>query len=481
MRIAYIDAFAGVSGDMLLGAFIQAGAPVDVLRDTLRRLSLGATLQYEETDRSGISAIKANILVGDVPAEIAGRRSAGADYIAGDNAGGQSHANGAAAGDDGHDHDHHHSPDHEHGHAHSHAHAHEHTHAHTHEPARESAYIQRGASEPTHSHGRAAEPERTLGDIQAIIAAAKLPARVAKLALETFDLLAAAESKVHRVPVEKIHFHEVGAVDAIADIVLAAAAADALAIEAWYCSPLNVGGGSVQCAHGRFPVPAPAVAELLRGVPTYSSGIQMELVTPTGAALVRAFPCAFGSAPHLRVRDIGYGAGTRNPSGFANVLRLSIGDLVDDNIAADDTVLVLEAAVDDLNPQVLAYVTERALKAGALDVMCTPVYMKKGRPGTLLTMLADRAHAKALEELILTETSTLGLRMHEERRVCLSREYTNVKTEWGDVRIKIGHRNGREYNAAPEFEDCRALAEARQVPVKRVLEAALHEYRKERL
>ncbi len=204
----------------------------------------------------------------------------------------------------------------------------------------------------------------------------------------------------------------------------------------------------------------------------------MELVTPTGAALVRALGCTFGSQPPMKIEAIGYGAGTRNPPGFANVLRLSLGESAD-TTAASETVLVLEAAVDDLNPQVIAYVTEQALRLGALDVMCTPVFMKKNRPGTLLTVLAGRDRAVALEQLLLRETSTLGLRIREERRVCLERRHVEVVTAWGPVRVKIGHRDGDEFNAAPEFDDCRTLAEAHAVPVKRVLEAALQAYREQ--
>jgi uncharacterized protein (TIGR00299 family) protein len=406
MRLAYLDAFAGVSGDMLLGAFVHAGVPVKVLQNALLGLDLGATLKIEEVDRSGIHAVKVTVMEGGEVVE-----------------------------------------------------SHHHHHEHKHEK---------------HSHGQA--EHRSLSEIRGLITKADLPERVKELSLRAFELLGAAEAKVHNVPVEKIHFHEVGAVDAIADIVLAASAADFLGIDAWHCSPLNVGGGTVQCAHGRFPVPAPATAELLRGVPTYSSGIEMELVTPTGAALVRALGCEFGAAPRMKVDGIGYGAGSRNPAGFANVLRLSVGESIEKDSAAE-TVLVMEAAVDDLNPQILAYVTERALELGALDVMCTPVFMKKNRPGTLLTVLSDRGHAQALERLLLRETSTLGLRIHEERRVCLERRHVEVRTEWGMVRVKIGHRGDEEFNAAPEFEDCRALAEKNDVPVKRVLEAALQAYR----
>jgi uncharacterized protein (TIGR00299 family) protein len=414
MRLAYLDAFAGISGDMLLGAFLQAGVPADLLRDTLASLKIGAKLEIEQVDRSGIHAVKVHVLSGGKLAE----------------------------------------------HGHHHHHGHDHTHAHDHAP---------------HSHD---DDVRSLATICRLIAEAGLPKPVEVLAKRAFTLLGEAEAKIHHVPVETIHFHEVGAVDAIADIVLAAAAAHSLGVDGWSCSPLNVGGGTVECAHGRFPVPAPATAELLRGAPTYSSGVQMELVTPTGAALVRALGCSFGPTPLMEVEAIGYGAGTRNPPGFANVLRLSLGR-ASEQVASSGTVLVMEFAVDDLNPQVLAYVTEQALKLGAFDVMCTPLFMKKNRPGTLLTVLADRAHAPALEDLLLRETSTLGLRIHEERRVCLERRHVQVTTAWGPVRVKVGHRAGREFNAAPEFDDCRALAEAHAVPVKRVLEAALQAYRKE--
>jgi uncharacterized protein (TIGR00299 family) protein len=401
MRIAYLDAFAGVSGDMLLGAFVQAGASVDLLRETLARLKLGAELRVGDVDRSGIRSVKVDILEGGKVAD----------------------SNGHGAGHHRHDHDH---------------------------------------------------EARSLRTIRELIGAAELPPPVRALALRAFEILGAAEAKIHNVPIDSIHFHEVGAVDAIADIVLAATAAGELGIDSWVCSPLNVGGGSVECAHGRFPVPAPAVAEILRGAPTYSSGLQAELVTPTGAALVRALDCSFGPSPAMTVRAIGYGAGSRNPPGFANVLRISIGESA---AGESPSVLVLEAAVDDLNPQVIAYVTERALQLGALDVMCTPVFMKKNRPGTLITILSEPARASDLQELLLRETSTLGLRVREEKRICLERRHVSVATPWGAVRVKVGHRNESEFNAAPEFEDCRVLAEKSRVPVKRVMEAALQAYR----
>jgi pyridinium-3,5-bisthiocarboxylic acid mononucleotide nickel chelatase len=400
MRLAYLEAFSGISGDMLLGAFIHAGVSSEMFHETTAALKVGATLDIQEVDRSGIQAIKVNVLVDGKPA----------------------------------------------------------------------------TADSAHRHGHGHEA-RSLNKIRALINEASLPKPVQATAISAFELLGASEAKIHNVPIESIHFHEVGAVDAIIDVVLTATAAHALQIDEWHCSPLNVGGGTLQCAHGRFPVPAPATADLLRGAPTYSSGNEGELVTPTGAALVRALDCLFGPWPAMRVESIGYGAGTRNPSGFANVLRLSIGAAHHEADSSSKTVTVLETALDDLNPQVIAYVTEQALRLGALDVMCTPVQMKKNRPGTLLTILSDRKNVPGLEEFIFRETSTLGLRVREELRCSLERRHVPVVTEWGVIRIKAGFWKGQEVNAAPEFEDCRQVAEARAVPVKRVLETALQAYR----
>jgi pyridinium-3,5-bisthiocarboxylic acid mononucleotide nickel chelatase len=422
MRIAYLDCFAGISGDMFLGALIDAGVDPKVLHETVAALNLNATLKIEKVDRSGISSTKVHVYEGDRPAEKT--------------------------------HTHH---DHPHEHTHSHTHDHDHSHTHNHEPER------------THSHTHG----RSLTVIRNLINAANLAPAVKQTAIQTFELLGASEAKIHNVPIEKIHFHEVGAVDAIVDIVAASTGIHALSIDKWHCSPLNVGGGMVDCAHGRFPVPAPATADLLRGFPTYSAHIEKELLTPTGAALIRALAPTFGPQPAMRIQHIGYGAGTRNPKDFPNVLRLSLGDTAD---ATHSAVAVLETAIDDLSPQILAHVTERALALGALDVMSTAVQMKKGRLGTLLTILADDATVPALENLLLRETSTLGVRIHHERRSCLDRTHTTVTTPYGDIRIKIGSRNNETYNAAPEFEDCRAAAAKHNVPVKQVQQAAIAAY-----
>lgn len=470
MRIAYLDCFAGISGDMFLGALIDAGVPLQVLQDATTALGLGATLKVETVDRSGISCTKVNVYDGDSLAE-AGSHS-------------HDHASGVTEQQPQRDAAYSQQIKTQHLHKGGHAHTHEHTHSHE-EHSHEEL--------PTHTHVHG----RSLSAIRVLIQAASLAEPVKQTAIKTFELLGHSEAKIHNVSVEEIHFHEVGAVDAIVDIVAASAGIHHLQIGKWYSSPLNVGGGMVVCAHGTFPVPAPATADLLRGLPTYSAHVQKELVTPTGAALIRALDPAFGQQPAMRVEHIGYGAGTRNPKDFPNVLRLSIGESSDVAVPSlpsldarvqepnhshhhemSESVTILETALDDLSPQVLAYVTETALAKGALDVMLTPVIMKKGRPGTLLTVLCNESDRLAMEHLILSETSTLGVRTRQDRRTSLERSHVTVPTQYGEIRIKVGSRAGEEWNAAPEFEDCRAAALKFNVPVKQVQQAAIAAYRR---
>jgi pyridinium-3,5-bisthiocarboxylic acid mononucleotide nickel chelatase len=439
MRIAYLDCFAGISGDMLLGALIDAGVPSQVLLDAAAALELGATISINKVDRSGISSTKVDVLDHGKPADARTNLS-----------------------DSGHSHKHEHHPGENHkaeqSHSRSDPHDHHHDHSHSHDLP--------------HTHGR------SLSVIRSMIQAANLPEPAKQMAVQAFQLLGMSEAKIHNANIEKIHFHEVGAVDAIVDIVAASAGIHALGVDAWYVSPLNVGGGMVDCAHGRFPVPAPATADLLRDVPTYSAYVQQELVTPTGAALIRTLAPTFGPQPAMRVQQIGYGAGSRDPKGFPNVLRLSIGEAAG---TQHSSVAILETAIDDLSPQILAHVTERALSLGALDVMTTAVNMKKGRLGTLVTILTEDANIPGLEDLLLRETSTLGVRIHHERRSCLDRSHTIVNTPYGDVRIKLGIRSGEILNAAPEFEDCRAAAAQHGIPVKQVQQAAIAAYHSGRI
>jgi pyridinium-3,5-bisthiocarboxylic acid mononucleotide nickel chelatase len=458
MRIAYLDCFAGIAGDMFLGALIDAGVPLKVLQDATAALNIGASLKIEKVDRSGISSTKVHVLEAGHLAEQSQQPLTQ-------------------------------QPEQQHQHKIGHAHTDDHEHAQSDQPVQQT---------PTHDHPHTHAHERSLTTIRTLIQAAPLAAPTKQTAFRVFELLGASEAKIHNIPIDDIHFHEVGAVDAIVDIVAASAGIHHLSIDAWYCSAINVGGGTVVCAHGTFPVPAPATADLLRGLPTYSAHVQQELVTPTGAALIRALDPVFGLQPAMRVDRIGYGAGTRNPKDFPNVVRISIGETSDAAVTAapltnsdataiavhphsksSDSVAVLEAALDDLSPQVLAYVAETALSSGALDVMLTPVIMKKGRPGTLMTILCNPSDSPALEHLILSETSTLGIRIRQDRRSCLDRSYITVATPYGDIRIKIGSQEGKTLNAAPEFEDCRAAAALHHAPVKQVQQAAIAAYLQE--
>ncbi len=318
-------------------------------------------------------------------------------------------------------------------------------------------------------------------EIRELIGRAELPAGAKAIALRAFELLALAEAKVHGVAPEDVHFHEVGAVDTITDIVCAAVGLDSLGVEKWRCSAVNVGSGFVKCAHGTMPVPAPATAELLRGVPVYAAGPQMELTTPTGAAMLRALGCEFEASGAFEASAIGYGAGGRNPDGFANVLRLSVGTGrpggdVGSRGWGSDRVVVLECAVDDATPQVIAHALELAMENGALDAMAAPVTMKKGRLGTLLTVLARPENEETLERLLFRETTTLGIRRREEERVILEREFVTVDTQYGKVRMKLGSAGGEILNAMPEYEDCRRAAREHDVALRAVMEAAVAAY-----
>jgi uncharacterized protein (TIGR00299 family) protein len=317
---------------------------------------------------------------------------------------------------------------------------------------------------------------RSLATILEMIQASRLSDGVKERSSAIFRRLGEAEAYVHDAPLEKIHFHEVGAVDAIVDIVGACVGFEALGIERFACSPLNVGGGTAKMAHGVLPVPAPATARLLLGKPTYSNGVTKELVTPTGAAIVATLCDVFGPQPPMSVNAIGYGAGTADLEGQPNVLRLMTGEAAEKTVPAcgmDETIRVLEANLDDMNPQIYGYFLEKALRAGALDVFATPVQMKKNRPGTLVTVLCKPEEEGKFSEMLFAETTTLGVRGTTATRRILPREWVKVTTAFGDVRIKVARVNGHIRHASPEFDDCRKLAEEKNVPLQRVLEDAL--------
>ncbi|HEX8560121.1 MAG TPA: nickel pincer cofactor biosynthesis protein LarC [Pyrinomonadaceae bacterium] len=397
MRTLYFDCFAGISGDMTLGALVAAGADARELKGRLALLDVpGYEVEFETVDRSGISATR--------------------------------------------------------------------------------AVVRLTRDEKHHRH---------LSDIEKIIRGSRLGDSVKERALKIFGRLAEAEARVHNVPVERIHFHEVGAVDAIVDVVGACIGFELLGVESFRSSALHVGSGMVEMAHGRFPVPPPAVAELLRGAPVYSTDVAGELVTPTGAAVVAAVCEGFGPMPRMRVEATGYGAGARDYKNFPNVLRVIVGEAEAESGAgggggspSDEELLMVETNVDDVSPQVLGHLMERALAAGALDCFFTHVQMKKNRPGVLVSVLCRPPEREALTALLFEETPTLGVRAYGVSRRALERESVTVETEFGTIAVKVGRDGrGRVLVAAPEFEECRAAALARGVSLRDVQEAARAAFR----
>jgi pyridinium-3,5-bisthiocarboxylic acid mononucleotide nickel chelatase len=432
MRIAYLDCFSGMSGDMFLGALVDAGVSARLLEETVAALNVEARLEISKVMRGGISATKVDVYAH-------GEKELPREAYAAQHSQSRAHS---------HAHDHHHAPEQSHTHGHGDAH--------------------------TGEHGRG------LKEVREIISRAVIAESSKRTAIAIFETLGAVEAKIHNVDINKIHFHEVGAVDAMVDIVCSTVGAEALGVDEFVCSPLNVGGGTVICAHGTLPVPVPATVELLKGAPVYSSGIQAELVTPTGAAIVKILAGRFGSFPEMRIEKSGYGAGGCDLPGHPNVVRLTVGEALPElaSKTAQETIAVLEANLDDLNPQVFGYVMDRLLEEGALDVFGIPVQMKKSRPGTLLTVLCKPEDADKLTQLVFTETTTLGVRRREERRQTLARKWVTVPTQWGDVRLKIASMNGTVTNWAPEYEDCRKIATERKVPLKAVMNEAMEAYTK---
>ncbi|HUL72540.1 MAG TPA: nickel pincer cofactor biosynthesis protein LarC [Vicinamibacterales bacterium] len=428
-QVLYFDCFSGAAGDMVLGALIDAGVPVEELRRALGTLGVGHELRVSRVLRAGLSATRVEVL----------------------DAGQVEHAHTHEHHTHGHHAHVHHEHDHDHGHD---AHPH-HSHAHSH----------------PHAHGH-----RSLAEIAHLIDHSALSAAGKTKAVALFRRLAEAEAAIHQMPVEDVHLHEVGAVDSIIDIVGAVFALEWLGIDDIVSSPLNVGGGTVEIAHGRFPVPAPATVRLLAGVPIYNSGSQVELVTPTGALLVSGYARAYGALPPMAVRAIGYGAGRRDFETSPNVLRVLIGERVQPAAAvnAGQTVVKIECEIDDMNPQLFGPVSDRLLGSGALDVFLTPVQMKKGRPGTLVTVLAPPAARDALCDILFRETTTIGVRFEEVARETLDRTWVDVEVVGGRVRIKVASRRGQTLNATPEFDDCLRVADATGRPVKDVQAEAMH-------
>jgi len=405
MRTLYLDCFSGIAGDMLVGALIDLGAPVDAIRAGLESLRLdGWRIDVREVERGAIRAIKFEVSVAGSVAD---------------------------------------SQEHE-------AHQHHHDHG------------------PGHDGGHGVLPSRGLRDVRAIIESATLPDAVKTRSLSAFTILAEAEGRVHGRPADEVHFHEVGAVDAICDIVGAAIALDALDVQDVRVGPLRVGSGFVRCAHGTLPLPAPATLECLAGFDVQMDAGRGELVTPTGAALLAAVASP-GAPPSLRVERIGYGAGSRDPEGVPNVLRALLGDAPQSDA---ETMFELRTNVDHLPPNVLAAGLDRVREAGALEVFIIPCTMKKGRSGHLVTALTTASRRADVEAALFSETGTLGIRAVPVSRSVLSRAFETVATPWGPVQVKVGRHLGRVTSREPELEDCRRLALEHDAPVADVVAAA---------
>ena len=420
-KVLYFDCFSGASGDMILGALIDAGLPIEELRTALGSLALeGVCVEARPTQRSGIGATSFSVI-----------NEAEADRNTHD--GGHEHDHGP-----GH---HHHDHDHDHDHHHDHDHAH-----------------------------------RGIGEICGMVDRSALSAASKARSKQLFRRLAEVEATIHQMPVEDVHLHEVGAVDSIIDIAGCVFGLEWFGADRIVVSPINVGSGTVTCEHGVMPVPAPATVRLIEGVPIYSKGPAVELLTPTGALVLTEYAESYGTMPAMQVRRSGYGAGDRDFADYPNLLRVLVGE--DDASTRLQRVVVLECEIDDMNPQIFGALMDQLHEAGALDVFYAPIQMKKNRPGTLVTVVALPEHREALSALVFRETTTIGVRFREMDRERLEREQVDVQTLLGTVRFKVARRAGEDVilNAAPEFEDCLRLAEEHGVPVKEVQALATKAY-----
>lgn len=421
MKTAYFECFSGISGNMILGAFLDAGVPLESLEKELRKLSLPDEYKLitKRINKQGISAYYFDVELFQP------------------------------------------NPHNEHNHLNQHS---------------QQQHCQQNMLQHLHLNNQQHHQHRGLKEIRELLMTSTLAEDVKNLALQIFTRLGQAEAKVHNCSLEEIHFHEVGAVDAIIDIVGTVYCLHYLGIKRILASPLHVGKGMVRCAHGLMPIPAPATAELLKGVPFYSRDIEGELVTPTGAAIITTLAEKFEPVPLFNADTITYGAGTWDLA-IPNVLRLYLGETQGENVNSQKKNIstVIETNIDDMNPELYTYLFEKLYQAGATEVYLTPIHMKKNRPGTLLTVISGLPNQRPLLEIIFNETTTLGIRIHEVEKYTLSRKSCTVNTPYGTVRVKMGLTEGNITNMAPEYDDCKLLAEKNGVPLKRIYQIALQE------
>jgi pyridinium-3,5-bisthiocarboxylic acid mononucleotide nickel chelatase len=465
MRILYLDCFSGISGDMTVGALTDLGITPSTFEWELSKLDLGdCHLHFERQSRGGISGIKFAV-------------HAGATHNATHDKDDLSQKEGHAPRHTGeideiHEHAHH---EHEHPHQiREHAH-HEHEQVHYgYEPTHHEHEVRHQEREICDPLADKPQPSRNFSEIRELIDGSELSGFVKKHATSIFHRIARAESKIHGASVEEVQFHEVGALDSIVDVVLSCVGIEALQAERIYFSNLVDGKGSFRSSHGVYPLPAPAVLEILQDIPIRQADIPFELITPTGAAIVAEFQYTVGSFPEMRPAKIGYGLGTRDLAGRPNVLRAVLGRL--EETPSTERIVELQTNVDDLSPEILGAVQDRLFQSGALDVFFTPIQMKKSRPATMLSVLCDPSAFEKIQEIIFAETSTFGIRYREMNRKTLDRERVEVKTSAGQIQVKIGRQAGKILQVAPEFESCQAAAQQSGWPLKRIYELAIEAF-----
>ncbi len=429
MKVLYFDCFSGISGDMTLGALLDLGIDKTAFLNELEKLKVdGYSIEINTKVKNGICGTDVRVILEETE----------------HNENDDEHQYGEL-----HHYEHHHHGEHEH----THEHAHEHTHNH-------------------HS-------ERNLEDIELIINQSDLRPRVKSMSTKIFREIARAEAKVHGKEINEVHFHEVGAVDSIVDIIGSCICLDMLGIERIFASELHEGKGFVKCAHGLLPVPVPAVMEMLCNskIPLVTEDIPFELVTPTGLGIIKMISSGFGKMPPMSIEKTGYGMGKRETGRF-NALRVVMGSLYQQDMIPSDDISILETNIDNMSPEIMGYTMEKLLDSGALDVYYTPIYMKKSRPSAMLTVLVKCGEEKKISNIIFSETSTLGIRISHSQRFCMDRELVKVNTQYGDVRVKVANI-GDIMKFAPEYEDCRSIALKTGMPIKEVYELVNQIYRQE--
>ena len=429
MKILQYDCFSGISGDMNLGAMIDLGVDKDYLISQLKKLGIdGWDITVEKDQRHGITGTK--VTVHDL----------------------NDHHHD-------HEHEHHHKHDNEEDELHHHEHIHNHSigledhHTHTHEHA----------LEPEHHHSHV---HRHLSDIRKIINESGLSDKEKDLSLKMFQRVAEAEAKVHNADIEEVHFHEVGAIDSIIDIVGAAICFNALDVDAVHVSPVELGGGFVRCAHGTLPVPAPATTEIIKNIPVRRDGVNFEATTPTGATIVATLGNSFGTPPKMIIKKTGYGIGQKQNPEKPNILRVFLGETVEEESGHD--AILIECNIDDMNSELIGYVYDKLFEAGAKDVYISSIMMKKGRPGSLLSVICEKEAEDKIKEVIFTQTTTIGLRVFPFKKETLERSFETMETKYGPMTIKRSMFKGKVVSAKPEFDECKQIADKQNIPLKDV-------------